>query len=117
MSWRPRKRKMASGRTVWVARYKDDHGQIRLAKPAWNGGKGTFELKRKAQRAIDEAIQQRLPEPPRQSASTSSGGWRRTRGRSGPIGPTPAGSATCCASNWTAFRLLSGTCANCVAAT
>src|ERR1022692_2096886 len=53
---------MPSGKTVWVARFKDDRGRVRIARPAWNGGSGTFELKRDAQRAIDEAMQQRLPE-------------------------------------------------------
>ena len=62
MSWRPKKRMTPSGKTVWVARFKDDRGRVRTAKPAWNGGKGTFELKREAQRAIDEAVRRRLPE-------------------------------------------------------
>jgi integrase len=62
MSWRPKKRQMPNGTTVWVARYKDDRGRVRIAKPAWNGGKGTFKLRREAQRAINEAVTQRLPE-------------------------------------------------------
>jgi integrase len=66
MTWRPRKRlrELPNGKTktVWEARYKDLHGQVRVAKPAWNGGKGTFELKREAQRAIDEAVAQPAPE-------------------------------------------------------
>ncbi|MHB1835624.1 MAG: site-specific integrase, partial [Solirubrobacteraceae bacterium] len=62
MSWRPRKRKTPSGKTVWVARYKDAQGQVRIAKPAWNGLSGTFERKREAQRAIDEALTRRLPD-------------------------------------------------------
>ena len=60
--WRPKKRvyNLPNGktRTVWIARYKDRHGQIRTAQPAWNGRKGTFELRRDAQRAIDEAVLQ-----------------------------------------------------------
>ena len=62
MTWRPRKRRLASGKTVWVARFKDERGRVRLARPAWNGGSGTFELKRDAQRAIDESARQRVPE-------------------------------------------------------
>jgi hypothetical protein len=62
MSWRPRKRlrSLPNGKTkaVWEARYKDARGVVRVVKPAWNGGKGTFELKREAQRAIDEAVAQ-----------------------------------------------------------
>lgn len=79
-AWRPKKRKMGS-RTVWVARYRDDRGRVRIAKPAWNGGNGTFELKRLAQQAIDEAISQRTPE----RASTVGGylaHWLETRPRS-----------------------------------
>lgn len=62
MSWRPRKRTLRNGGTVWVARYKDHRGRVKLARPAWNGGSGTFERKRDAQRAIDEAIQHPLAE-------------------------------------------------------
>ena len=62
MTWRPHKRQLANGKTVWVARFKDERGRVRIAQPAWNGGSGTFELKRDAQRAIDEAARQRLPE-------------------------------------------------------
>lgn len=62
MTWRPKKRKMANGKTVWIARYKDRRGRIRIAKPDWNGGKGTFELKRDAQRAIDEAAGSDVPD-------------------------------------------------------
>lgn len=85
MNWRPRKRvyKLPDGKakTVWVARYSDDRGRVRIAKPVWNGHKGTFDLKREAQRAIDEAIAQRMPE----RASTVSGyldRWLETRPRS-----------------------------------
>lgn len=85
MNWRPRKRvyKLPNGktRTVWVARYEDQHGNVKIAKPNWNGGKGTFDLRREAQRAIDEAITARIP------ARTSSVGgylprWLETRPRS-----------------------------------
>jgi integrase len=62
MTWRPRKRQLPSGKTVWVARFQDERGRVRIARPAWNGGSGTFELKRDAQRAIDEAARQRIPE-------------------------------------------------------
>ena len=42
MIWRAKKRKLENGRVVWVARYKDQRGKVRIAKPSWNGGKGTF---------------------------------------------------------------------------
>jgi integrase len=51
----PIKRRNPSGELVWVARYTGRDGKRHIAKPAWNGGKGTFALKREAQRAIDEA--------------------------------------------------------------
>jgi len=51
----PVKRRNPSGETVWVARYTGRDGKRYIAKPRWNGGKGTFDLKREAQRAIDEA--------------------------------------------------------------
>jgi integrase len=81
MSWRPKKRIMPNGKTVWIARYKDHHGKVRLAKPDWNRGSGTFTLKREAQRAIDEAIARRTPE----RASTVAGyldRWLADRPRS-----------------------------------
>ena len=60
MSWRPMKRnyRLPSGKakTVWIARYKDDEGAVQYAKPDWNGAKSTFDLKKDAQRAIDEAV-------------------------------------------------------------
>lgn len=51
----PVKRRNPSGEIVWVARYTGRDGKRHIAKPRWNGGKGTFDLKREAQRAIDEA--------------------------------------------------------------
>lgn len=51
----PIKRRYPSGETVWVARYTGRDGKRHVAKPRWNGDKGTFDLKREAQRAIDEA--------------------------------------------------------------
>jgi integrase len=51
----PIKRRNPSGELVWVARYTGRDGKRHIAKPAWNGGKGTFTLKREAQRAIDQA--------------------------------------------------------------
>jgi integrase len=51
----PVKRRNPSGKVVWVARYTGRDGRHRIAKPAWNRGKGTFERKAEAQRAIDEA--------------------------------------------------------------
>jgi integrase len=64
---------MADGRIVWVARYRDHRGNVRIAKPDWNDGKGTFTLKREAQRAIDEAVAGQTPE----RASTVEGYLRR----------------------------------------
>lgn len=51
----PIKRRNPSGEIVWVARYTGRDGKRRVAKPHWNGGKGTFERKHEAQQAIDEA--------------------------------------------------------------
>jgi integrase len=51
----PIKRRNPSGEIVWVARYTGRDGRRYIAKPIWNGRKGTFTLKREAQRAIDEA--------------------------------------------------------------
>jgi hypothetical protein len=51
----PIKRRNPSGEIVWVARYTGRDGKRRVAKPHWNGGKGTFERKGEAQQAIDEA--------------------------------------------------------------
>jgi integrase len=51
----PIKRRNPSGEIVWVARYTGRDGKRRVAKPTWNGGKGTFDRKHEAQRAIDEA--------------------------------------------------------------
>ena len=51
----PIKRRNPSGAIVWMARYTGRDGKRRMAKPTWNGGKGTFTRKAEAQRAIDEA--------------------------------------------------------------
>ncbi len=51
----PIKRRNPSGEIVWVARYTGRDSKRRVAKPIWNGGKGTFDRKHEAQRAIDEA--------------------------------------------------------------
>lgn len=52
----PVRRVNPSGSVVWVARYRGKDGKRRVAKPSWNGGKGTFQRQRDAQRAIDEAL-------------------------------------------------------------
>ncbi len=52
----PYKRTYPDGRVVWIARYRSRDGVVRYAKPSWNGGKSSFELKGDAQRAIDEAL-------------------------------------------------------------
>jgi hypothetical protein len=51
----PMRRKMASGRVVWLARYTRPDGTRAYWKPDWNRGSATFEQRRDAQRAIDEA--------------------------------------------------------------
>jgi integrase len=51
----PIKRRYPSGEVVWLARYTGRDGKRRMAKPAWNGGRGTFDRKVEAQRAIDDA--------------------------------------------------------------
>jgi len=51
----PIKRRNPSGKVVWVARYTGRDGKHHIAKPRWNRGKGTFERKADAQRAIEEA--------------------------------------------------------------
>ncbi len=53
----PIKRVNPSGEVVWVARYTGRDGRRRIAKPIWNDGNGTFDRKREAQRAIDEAYE------------------------------------------------------------
>jgi DNA-binding CsgD family transcriptional regulator/integrase len=51
----PMRRKLPSGKVVWLARYTGPDGRCRYWKPDWNRDRATFELKREAQRAIDEA--------------------------------------------------------------
>ena len=51
----PMRRKMASGRVVWLARYTRPDGTRAYWKPEWNRGRATFEHRCDAQRAIDEA--------------------------------------------------------------
>jgi hypothetical protein len=51
----PMRRKMASGRVVWLARYTRSDGTRAYWKPEWNGGRATFKHTCDAQRAIDEA--------------------------------------------------------------
>jgi integrase len=51
----PIRRTYASGKVVWVARYTGRDKKHHIAKPKWNRGKGTFDRKADAQRAIEEA--------------------------------------------------------------
>jgi integrase len=51
----PIRRRNPSGTIVWVARYTGRDGKHHIAKPTWNRGKGTFQRKADAQRAIEEA--------------------------------------------------------------
>lgn len=75
----PYKRTLPSGGEVWVARYTGADGKRRYAKPTWNRGRSTFELKREAQRAIDEAYQ--LPTR-RETIGGYAESWTRRRPRS-----------------------------------
>ena len=59
------KRRNPSGKIVWVARYTGRDGKHHIAKPTWNRGKGTFERKVDAQRAIEEAYGIRQARHPR----------------------------------------------------
>lgn len=58
----PIKRRNPSGEIVWRARYTGRDGKRRYAKPAWNDYSATFDRKRDAQRAIDEAYE--IPDHP-----------------------------------------------------
>jgi hypothetical protein len=49
------RRKMASGRIRWLARYTHPDGTRAYWRPEWNRGSATFKNKWDAQRAIDEA--------------------------------------------------------------
>lgn len=70
----PLKRRNPSGEIVWVARFTDPRsGKRRVARPAWNGGKGTFKYKRDAQRAIDEAYE--LPVNPAETVGEYANTW------------------------------------------
>lgn len=63
LTWRPKRRVTPEGKVRWVARYLDPvTGKERIARPAWNGRKGTFDVRKDAQRAIDEAVSARMPE-------------------------------------------------------
>lgn len=53
----PTRRVNPAGEVVWIARYTGRDGRRRIAKPAWNRGRGTFTRKRDAQRAINEAYE------------------------------------------------------------
>lgn len=49
-------KRVVNGKTRWIARYTNPvTGKREVAKPVWNRSKGTFDLKKDAQRAIDEA--------------------------------------------------------------
>jgi hypothetical protein len=50
----PMRRKVA-GKVLWLARYTRPDGTRAYWKPDWNGGRATFNHKRDAQRAIEEA--------------------------------------------------------------
>jgi integrase len=61
----PYRRTYADGHFVWVARFYDRAGKARYAKPRWHGYKASFELRRDAQRAIDEALERLYQGAPR----------------------------------------------------
>ena len=54
----PIRRVNPSGKVMWLARYTGRDGRRHVAKPPWNGGKGTFARKHEAQAAIDWAYEQ-----------------------------------------------------------
>ena len=91
----PTKRRNPSGEIVWVARYTGRDGKRRVAKPHWNGGKGTFALKREAQRAIDEAygLSDR-PDTLGQYAATWTTRHPRSERTNGPTSTASAASST-----------------------
>lgn len=65
-------------RVVWIARYTDLDGKHRIAKPDWNGGKGTFEKRADAQTAIDEAYDAMHAKPSSPSGVTTVGEYAAT---------------------------------------
>jgi hypothetical protein len=67
----PIRRVNPSGKVMWLARYTGRDGRRRVAKPPWNGGKGTFGASTRRR--------------PRSTGCTN----RRRRGRPRRSGPTP----------------------------
>lgn len=53
----PMRRKLPSGKVVWLARYTAPDGTRRYWKPVWNRSSATFSRKREAQKAIEEAYE------------------------------------------------------------
>jgi hypothetical protein len=98
----PIKRANPSGEVVWVARYTGRDGRRRIAKPTWNDGKGTFDRKHEAQRAIDEAYE-RSDRP--DSVGQFFESWtERYRGRSGPMRLTSIASVPSSTCRWRGSR-------------
>lgn len=87
----PTRRQNPSGKVVWLARYTGRDGKRHIAKPTWSRGKGTFDRKVDAQRAIDEAYG--LSDRPDTWAPTSRRGRSAIRDRNGPTPRTSIGSA------------------------
>lgn len=78
----PLRRVNPSGKIVWVARYTGRDGKRHVAKPDWNRGKGTFDLKRDAQRAIDEAYDGEWAPTGATTVGDYFAGWLREHPRS-----------------------------------
>jgi len=87
----PIKRRNPSGKIVWVARYTGRDGKHHIAKPTWNCGKGTFERKADAQRAIEEAYG--ISDKPDTSANTPIPGPSAILARNAPTPRTTTESA------------------------
>jgi hypothetical protein len=81
-SWEtPTKRRNPSEEIVWVATGRND--KRRVAKLRWNGGKGTFDLKREAQQAIDEYFATWPTHHPRSERTNETTGTAQLRPRGG----------------------------------
>jgi hypothetical protein len=93
MMRRPRKRQLANGKTVWVARFKDERGRVRIARPtAVAGRSSSSETHRERSMKPHSSA---FPSARQASVATSTCGCRLIRGRNAPIGRTPAGFAKC----------------------
>jgi len=90
-------------------------GKRHIAKPTWNGAKGTFARKHEAQQAIDEAYG--LSDAPTPLASTSPPGPTATLAQNARTRPTRTESAGSLMWRSMALRYATGQCASCAAVT